>query len=327
MRGPNRQQLLLWSAQYNKQGHHITLTTAEDLTPLYLQLRHYGGYLLISIPLFLLLVLAIQRLILRHAFKPLDLIQQEIQQLERGEIEQLHTPLPAEITPLVDEVNRLILAMVTRIKRSRNSAGNLAHTLKSPLQLLVQLAESNQLADHGTIRQQLLDQVGQIQQQIEHELTRARLAGNATPGQQFRPADELPALRQMLLQIYHDRGLNLMLHYPEAATVALDRDDMLELTGNLLDNACKWARTAVHCRIELNGRLTITIEDDGPGCAPELLQQLTKRGIRVDETTTGHGLGLAIVNEIVASYQGTIEFSSSPKLGGFKVTATFPIQG
>jgi signal transduction histidine kinase len=325
MRGPNRQQLLLWSAQYNKQGHHITLTTAEDLTPLYQQLRRYGSYLLISIPLFLLLVLAIQRLILRHAFKPLDLIQQEIQQLERGEIEQLHTPLPAEVAPLVDEVNRLILAMVVRIKRSRNSAGNLAHTLKSPLQLLVQLAESNQLADHGAIRQQLLQQVEQIQQQIEHELTRARLAGSSSPGQQFHPAEELPALKKMLLQIYQEKGLDLVLHYPETATLALDRDDMLELLGNLLDNACKWAKTEVHCSVELNGHCTITIEDDGPGCAPELLQQLTKRGIRVDEATTGHGLGLSIVNEIVASYRGTIELASSHELGGFRVTISLPL--
>jgi len=325
MLGPDAQQLLLWSATYKKQGHTITITTAEDLGPLYRQLERYGIYLVISIPLFLILVLSIQRLILRRSFKPLDRITIELKQLECGEIEQLITPLPTEITPLVDEVNRLIVAMVARIKRSRNSAGNMAHTLKTPLQLLIQLAESEQFDGHDDIRQQLIALVGQIQQQIEVELKRARLAGSAIPGQQFNPAAELPMLKQMLQQIYRDKGLNFLFDYPESATVGLDRDDMLELIGNLLDNACKWAKTEVFCKIALNSYLTITIEDDGPGCAPKLLQQLTERGIRVDESTTGHGIGLSIVKEIVNSYDGRMTFSSSPKLGGFMVTITIPL--
>ncbi|NOR51149.1 MAG: ATP-binding protein, partial [Gammaproteobacteria bacterium] len=245
--GPNNQQLLLWSGQFNKQGHHITITTAEDLEPLYRQLKRYGLYLLIAIPLFLILALAIQRLILRRSFKPLDLIERELKQLERGEIEQIQTPLPSEITPLVNEVNHLIMAMIERIKRSRNSAGNLAHTLKTPLQLLIQLAESERLNAHDDIRQELLAQVNLIKQQIEQELKRARLAGSATPGKQFQPAEELPLLKQMLLKIYRDKGLTIKLSNPEQPITTLDRDDMLELLGILLDNACKWAKNRVLC--------------------------------------------------------------------------------
>ncbi|MCW8826572.1 MAG: ATP-binding protein [Gammaproteobacteria bacterium] len=324
MVGPNSQHLLLWSGQYRKQGHDITIITAEDLGPLYQQLKRYGLYLLLSIPLFLFFILAIQRLILRHSFKPLDQIEQEIKQLERGEIEQLCTPLPTEIRPLVNEVNRLILAMVERIKRSRNSAGNLAHTLKGPLQLLIQLAESERLTGHDDIRQELLTQVGLIQQQIEQELRRARLAGSATPGQQFRPAEELPLLKKMLQQIYQDKKLELQFSYPESSISSLDRDDMLELIGNLLDNACKWANTKISCSIELNEQISITIEDDGPGCAAEQLEQLTRRGLRVDESTAGHGIGLSIVKEIVESYHGELKFDNSHELGGFRVTITIP---
>ncbi|MDH3354057.1 MAG: sensor histidine kinase [Chromatiales bacterium] len=325
MVGPHNQQLLLWSAQYRKQGHIIKITTAEDLEPLYQQLRRYGFYLLISIPLFLILILSVQRFILRQSFKPLDQIKTEIKHLERGEIEQLSTPLPAELDPLVDEINRLILAMVERIKRSRNSAGNMAHTLKTPLQLLVQLAESEDLNNVPQIRTELLTQVSHIQRLIEQELKRARLAGSATPGQQFQPAEELPVLKKMLRQIYPDKDLNLEFNYPQSSAIALDRDDMIELIGNLLDNACKWAKTAVSCKIELNGLFTISIEDDGPGCAPERLEQLTERGVRVDESTAGHGIGLSIVKEIVESYGGDITLSASARLGGFMAVVNIPL--
>lgn len=323
--GPDNQRLLLWSGQFNKRGHNITITTAEDLGPLHQQLRNYGFYLLGAIPLFLILALVIQRLILRHSFKPLDQIEQELKLLERGEIEQLRTPLPSEITPLVNEVNHLILMMIERIKRSRNSAGNLAHTLKSPLQILIQLAESEQLNGYEDIRSQLLQQVSLVQQQIEVELKRARLAGSATPGQQFRPAEELPILKKMLLQIYQQKDLTLTFSYPQSTISSLDRDDMLELFGNLLDNACKWANSQVNCTITKDEQLTITIEDDGVGCAPEQLELLTERGIRIDESTAGHGLGLSIVKTIVDSYNGQLRLSASPSLGGFMVVITIPL--
>lgn len=323
--GPDNQQLLLWSGQFTKQGHSITITTAEDLGPLHRQLRSYGLYLLGATPLFFILALVIQRLILRHSFKPLDQIEQELKLLERGEIEQLSTHLPSEITPLVDEVNHLILSMVERIKRSRNSAGNLAHTLKTPLQLLIQLAESEQLSKHEEIRLQLLQQVNLIQKQIEIELKRARLAGSATPGQQFRPAEELPVLKKMLQQIYQNKELTIALNYPDSKLSAFDRDDMLELFGNLLDNACKWAYTQISCNIEVNDQLTITIEDDGPGCAPDQLERLIERGVRIDESTAGHGLGLSIVKAIVDSYNGHIALSTSPSLGGLRATIIIPL--
>lgn len=323
--GPDNQQLLLWSGQFTKQGHHITVTTAEDLGPLHQQFRSYGLYLLAAIPLFLILALAIQRLILRRSFKPLDQIASELKQLERGEIEQLRTPPLSEITPLVNEVNRLIVAMIERIKRSRNSAGNMAHTLKTPLQLLIQLAESEQFNDHDDIRRELLTQVNLIQRQIEQELKRARLAGSATPGQQFQPATELPLLKQMLLKIYHDKKLNIEFSYPEHALSALDRDDMLELLGILLENGCKWANSRVLCNIEIDQKITITIDDDGPGCDAEHFEQLSQRGLRVDESVEGHGLGLSIAREIVDSYAGTIQFSSSPVLGGFRVSIAIPL--
>jgi len=323
--GPNNQQLLLWSGRFSKQGHHITITTAEDLGPLAQQFKSYGLYLLAAIPLFLILALATQRLILRRSFKPLDQIANELKQLERGEIEQLHTPPLSEITPLVNEVNRLIVAMIERIKRSRNSAGNLAHTLKTPLQLLIQLAESERLTDHGDIRKELLTQVSLIKQQIEQELKRARLAGTATPGQQFQPAEELPLLKQMLLKIYRDKDLDIEFSYPEQVLSSLDRDDMLELLGILLENGCKWAEHRVLCRIEVGQKISITIDDDGPGCKKEHFEQLSQRGLRVDESIEGHGLGLSIAKEIINSYAGTILFSSSAVLGGFRVSISIPL--
>ena len=114
---------------------------------------------------------------------------------------------------------------------------------------------------------------------------------------------------------------------PEELTLTADREDMLELFGNLLDNACKWARATVRVIIRNATEIHIVVEDDDPGCPPEQCTQLTQRGLRLDETAVGHGLGLAIVHDIVTSYQGHIEFGRSLELGGMEVRVTLPGSG
>lgn len=317
--GPANQTLLVWSGGYLKQNQHITIAVAEDLSPLRQQLRYYSALFAGITLLFLGVLLIVQRLIIRHSFKSLNAISHELRQLEQGTVRQLISHAPLEVQPLVTEVNRLITLMDQRLQRSRNALGNLAHALKGPLNLITQICDNETLKQYPAIRNELLQHTKILQQLIDHELKRARLAGSGGSGQYFKPQDELPSLEKLLLRLYEHKSLQIHHDYPAHALGDTDRDDMLELLGNLLDNACKWASNKVVYSIRQDQAITITVEDDGPGCNDEQIKILTQRGVRMDESVPGHGLGLAIVKDIVKLYEGDMQFDRSPELGGLRV--------
>ncbi len=315
--GPAEQPLLLWAGGYRKGKQIVTIIVAEDISRLQKRLLHNALLLLALTLVFLFLVLFIQRRIVRRSFAPLRQLGREIKQLERGEIDKLTEAVPQEVQPLVAEVNRLLMVMGRRLDRSRNALGNLAHALKRPLNLLTQLADYSETP--ATLKQELHQHTAELQQLVEHELIRARLAGSGSAGQRFNPAEELPALIAVLERIYHDKTIEFDCHYPQQNLTNIDRHDLLELFGNLLDNAAKWAKGRVHCSIEQNEAIHIIVEDDGSGVSDKELADLTQRGRRIDESLPGHGLGLAIVKEIVELYHGTMQLDRSPVLDGLRI--------
>lgn len=317
--GPANQTLLVWSGGYSKQNNNITIAMAEDLSPLRQQLFFYSSAFAGITVVFLGVLLIAQRSIVRHSFQTLNTISNELRQLEQGTARQLAQDAPLEVQPLVTEVNRLITLMDQRLQRSRNALGNLAHALKGPLNLITQICDNEKLKQYPDIRNELLQHTKMLQQLIDHELKRARLAGSGGSGQYFYPHQELPSLEKLLLRLYEHKSLQIQHDYPKHALGDTDRDDMLELLGNLLDNACKWAKHKVIYSIEQDHAIHITVEDDGPGCNDEQLQTLTQRGVRLDESMPGHGLGLAIVKDIVKLYGGNLHFDRSPGLGGLRV--------
>ncbi|MCB1760383.1 MAG: sensor histidine kinase [Gammaproteobacteria bacterium] len=320
--GPNGQTLLLLEQGFSKQRQILTLTMAEEMTPLEIHRqrfeRHFALFALVS----LLGLLAVQGIIVRRMLRRLLPIQQQIKELAEGRRSQLTGEVPREIVPLVDELNHLALLMGQRLQRSRNALGNLAHALKGPLNILTQYLE--QPADGEQTQQQAYDQALRIRQLMERELKRARLAGEGVPGQLFSAERELPDLVDVLRQIHRLRSLEIEVEIAGDIPPFADREDMLELIGNLLDNACKWASKTVRCRIAEGEQITIRIENDGTGLSEEALARLTQRGVRLDEETEGHGLGLAIVKEIVRLYRGRIEFTTSQQLGGLQVEVRLP---
>ncbi len=264
------------------------------------------------------LVLGIQGVVIRRTFRHLDHIRAEVQELEAGKIRVLSENVPMEIHPVVHEFNHLLSRMQERLERSRNSLGNLAHALKGPLNLLVQYLDES---DATGSNQQAKLQTERIRQLTERELKRARMAGQGGSTQRFDPHAELPVLVDVLSRIHQKPrdciGLDIA---PDVSRFG-DREDMLELIGNLLDNACKWARQQVFCQIFLHeGKACIIVEDDGAGCTEAELQQMAERGVRLDESVEGHGLGLSICKDIVKLYGGTITFARSGSLGGVGVT-------
>ena len=140
-------------------------------------------------------------------------------------------------------------------------------------------------------------------------------------------AEEIPALVDVLHRVYQDKALQVTYRIPPQATFVGDREDCLELLGNLLDNACKWAHHQVRITIQGQPGLSVAIEDDGPGCPSTVLKQLAERGVRIDESTPGSGLGLAIVKDIVEQYGGDMSFGHSRQLGGFQVRVTLTNTG
>jgi len=323
--GPQNQRLLVIAHDYQKQNQRISIAVAEDLTALDADIRTFQRrYAAIAAGVLFVLLIA-QMLLIRHGLKPLKRLRREIAELERGERQTLDERAPAEVAPLVSELNRLLHTLQQRLQRSRNSLGNLAHALKAPLTLIHQQAERPALDSHPDVRKELLARTGIIRDLIERELKRARVAGAAAPGHNLDLETETADLIVSLKAIYRNKNLAFRLDLPEGAVCPMDREDLMELLGNLLDNACKWARTTVALTVQPGDAWMFRVEDDGRGAPTEQLTRLTQRGTRLDEQTEGHGLGLSIVQDIVASYGGDIRFSRSSTLKGFCAEVMLPL--
>ncbi|MEZ5534457.1 MAG: sensor histidine kinase [Thiolinea sp.] len=265
----------------------------------------------------ILLVLVVQGMVIRRTFRRLDQIRHEVRELESGNISTLDEQVPSEIHPIVHEFNHVLGLMEERLERSRNSLGNLAHALKGPLNLLMQSLDQE---PETPGKKTAMQQAERVLRLTERELKRARMAGLGNTTQRFSPQDDLPVLIEVLAQVHRKPAECIRLDITAATGRFGDREDMLELLGNLLDNACKWAEQQVFCRIEPDGQhYRILVEDDGPGRTDAELQHMTERGTRLDESVEGHGLGLAICKDIIKLYGGQMSFGHSERLGGLLV--------
>jgi len=314
--GPQHQPLLMLVSAFDKAGRVITIAVADDLSPIEEKLEHLQHYFVLAAVILLLVLIGIQGVILHAGLRPLDKTRQELQALAQGKLLQLDQHVPREIAPLVAEINHLLDVLDKRLSRSRNSLGDLAHALKKPLTVLTQLMHEDSLRQQPELQRSIITQLDTMQRHVTRILQRARLAGEGPVGSLFNASEEIPALIKTLQHMYYDKAIEFETHIPAQMTLAADREDMLEMIGNLLDNACKWARHKVRISISREPTTQIDIEDDGPGVDPDKLEAITRRGLRLDETTEGHGLGLSIVNEIVTSLAGELELLQSQDLGG-----------
>jgi signal transduction histidine kinase len=321
--GPGGQRLMIRTAGYAKGGQRFTLLVAEDLAPITRQIERFQLGALGLLTFAMLAVLLVQRLVLRRGFRGLDRIRAELQRVSSGGMQQIEDLGPSEIRPLTSEVNRLLRQLQQRLQRSRQALGNLAHALKAPLSLLTQDVESLPLTNGE--RQRLSARLERIRQLVDRELRRARIAGEG-PGRRFVPAAHVPELIEAVNQLYRGRSLEIMTSAMTEAMLPLDYEDMLELLGNLLDNACKWADHRVHLEITVDEAVTMTVADDGPGLARDAHDALLQRGSRLDEQERGHGLGLAIVRDLVDDYHGRLQLGRSAHLGGLEVRVVLPVE-
>ncbi len=323
--GPAQQSLLLLAKRFSASDGGWLVIVAEDVSGLDAAIATFRRWLLAGAALALALLLWLQRRLIVRGLAPLDDAIAACRRLERGEITPVIVAAPAEVRPMLEAVNRLVHYQAQRLARVRHAVGNLSHALKTPLTVLAQTAEETRVSGNRALAATMRTQLEAIGATIERELRRARLAGGGPTGSGFEARAQLEGLAGALERLHRERDIAIEIAAPEQR-FPLDREDMLELFGNLLDNACKWARTRVRVEIQpsVADELVFAIDDDGPGVPEDALDQIAAAGMRTDEQRPGHGLGLAIVGDIIAQYGGSIQYGRSGSLGGLRVRGRLP---
>jgi two-component system, OmpR family, sensor histidine kinase PhoQ len=274
-----------------------------------------------------LLLVATLALLLRWLLKPVRRLELEIKEVEAGSRDHLGEAWPRELAAVTSNLNALLEGERTRIKRYRDTLGNLAHSLKTPLAVMRQALGGSQDKERSSALNIEIDRMNGI---IEHQMKRAATSGGVLLGQ--APVDIAPIvteLRVALLRVYGNKDLLFEVAVAPGTQFIGDRADLTELLGNLLDNACKWARSHIRLAVAVDAAadsrtaLRLTIEDDGPGIAEADRARVLTRGGRADEATPGYGLGLAMVHDTVALYGGALHIESSA-LGGARFELKLP---
>jgi two-component system sensor histidine kinase PhoQ len=302
----------------------LTFSVAVSLSPYEEELWRFRRELIgwfIGLMLVLLVTLAA---LLRWVLGPVRRMEREIHEVEEGRSETLGAGYPRELSGVATNLNALLVGERKRVARYRDTLGNLAHSLKTPL--AVMRASLSGSAPAGPVGAEI-DRMTGI---IEHQLKRAAASGGALLGQAPVEVAQVAAeLRSTLLKVYAGKDLSLELAIAPATLFVGDRGDLTELIGNLLDNACKWCRSRVRLTAgsdESAGpreRLTLIVEDDGAGISADHRARVLERGVRADQNVPGHGLGLAMVHDTVDLYGGQLSIDSSP-LGGARFSLRLP---
>jgi signal transduction histidine kinase len=232
---------------------------------------------------------------------------------------------PAEVQPLVTDLNALLQSRDEIVRRAQAKAGDLAHGLKTPLAVLSQEAERAEAAGHADLAATIGQQVERMRRQVDYHLAQARAAGSgARSGARCSVKESADGLARTLLRLHAERGLTIHVDISPEVSFRGQREDLDEMLGNLLDNACQWAKSRVTVNAsETAGSVAITVEDDGPGLAPEMRTVVLKRGMRADEAAPGSGLGLAIVRDLAELYGGSVALDASPA-GGLRALLALP---
>ncbi len=259
----------------------------------------------------------------RFGLMPLRAIRHDLSAIRSGEAESLEGELPDEIKPLQTELNALIQSNRDVVERARTHVGNLAHALKTPLSVI-----SNEARAHdGLLSNKVVEQAELMRTQITHHLDRARVAARSgVIGGVTEVEPVLLALKRALDRIYGEKGVDLSVSVETGLKFQGEKQDLEEMAGNLMDNACKWAKGAVAVTAERaseNGRLAVTVDDDGPGLTEVQREHAVKRGQRLDESKPGSGLGLSIVADLAHLYKGRFELENS-QTGGLRAQLTLP---
>jgi signal transduction histidine kinase len=328
--GPEDQQLRVVErlVDFGTDGRFI-VTVAGDATEIFEETRTFDFYLsatFVALTFGLLLSTLFQ---VRFGLAPLKRVTTGLLAIRSGKAERLEGDFPVEIAPLARETNALLDANREIVERARTHVGNLAHAVKTPLSVIV-----NEAAAHGNepFAAKVLEQANIMRDQVGHHLERARIAARLTAVTTLTDvAPVIDALHRTMEKIHRDRDIEIDVKIAEPLKFRGERQDLEEMVGNLVDNACKWAKSHVRVEVLAERRaaddrmptVRIIVDDDGPGLTPDERAQVARRGRRLDETKPGSGLGLSIVTDLARLYRGNLTLGAAPA-GGLRAELLLP---
>jgi signal transduction histidine kinase len=283
------------------------------------------GAIFAALAVALLLTTVLQ---VRFGLAPLKRISESLAAIRSGRAERLEGDFPVEIAPLARETNALIDANREIVERARTHVGNLAHALKTPLSVIV-----NEAAARGDdpLARKVVEQAEIMRDQVARQLERARLAArSAVVGTLIDVPPVVTALARTMEKLHHERDIAIALDVPDHARFRGEQQDLEEMIGNLVDNACKWAKSRVAIEVVADAatgdgksKVRVIVDDDGPGLSPAQRERVALRGQRLDESKPGSGLGLSIVVELAGLYNGVLTLATAP-IGGLRAELALP---
>jgi len=299
----------------NGQPFDITLHLIKDQQAFLIALNDFKQKLWTWLFALMLVFIVVQIVWLLWTLKPLTVLSNELEHIEKGQKKSLNAEYPLELKPVTQQLNALLVTEENQRKRYRNALADLAHSLKNPLAVI------HSQADISAGSREQLQLINQI---IEHQLKRAQSAGQSSWHLGVEVRHVVDKLISTLSKIYRDKALSFAVDVDPKAIFKGDEADLMEILGNVLDNACKAAKHNIAVNVVTSGgKLTLEIADDGNGIESCQRDMILSRGGRADTYQAGHGIGLAIVNDLVSSYQGQLNISNSTTLSGAAFTMTF----
>ena len=267
--------------------------------------------------------------LLGWSLQPLRRMSKDVESIEAGGIDRLPGDYPKELQGLANNLNAILSSERSHKERYRNTLADLAHSLKTPLAII-----RGGFCDHSNESdekiQMLCNQVSRMDDIIEYQLKHAASTNRALISPELKVSDVINKVTEALRKVYLSKQIQIRIQCPVNGKISCEEGDFYEIIGNLMDNACKWCSSTVEVKVQFprephkkQSGVLVSIEDDGPGIPESKLKQVLQRGIRADQTTAGHGIGLSIVKELVKFCNGRLEFGSS-KFGGLKVDVFLP---
>jgi signal transduction histidine kinase len=328
--GPEGQRLRIveQTIDLGEEGRYL-VAVAGDPAEVDEEIHSFDSALVLTFGVLAIVLLLTTTFQVRFGLAPLKRISEGLAAIRSGAAERLEGAFPVEIAPLARETNALIEANREIVDRARTHVGNLAHALKTPISVML-----NEATSHGDnpLARKVCEQTEIMRDQVTRHLERARLAARvAAIGTVTEVRPVITALARTMEKIHHHRGIAIDVDAPDSARFRGEQQDLEEMVGNLVDNACKWAqsRVAVEAISEKTDprhdrrRLRIVVDDDGPGLSPQEREQVARRGRRLDETKPGSGLGLSIVVELANLYGGGLTLGTAP-IGGLRAELVLP---
>ena len=279
-------------------------------------------FLVLAVTILCLVVGLVQ---VRQGLASFNTLRSRLIGIRQGSDRHLEGSYPVEVQPLVNDLNALLRDREQRVTRALTKAGDLAHGLKTPLAILNQHAGQAKSAGQPELSQAITQQVERMRRQVEYHLAQARAsASGANSGARSHVMTSADALARTMTTLHAGRGLQIAVDVLPDHFVRVQREDLEEMLGNLIDNACKWAKAQVRIHSSADqGVIEIMVDDDGPGLEVPLREKVLQRGVRADEAAPGSGLGLSIVADLAELYDGSIELSTSP-LSGLRAILRLP---